>query len=103
MDSRARTNLGAKRLAKAINDLIDAGWTGPIHLLGYSFGSLIVYEAMFPRTSSLADVVPAQAVETLTTIGCPLDIVRLYKPDYVSGRTPSGTGSHGRTCSTRQT
>lgn len=82
----------SKRLAKAINDLTDAGWTGPIHLLGYSFGSLIVYEAMFPRSSSMADVVPAEAVETLTTIGCPLDIVRLYEPDYVRDRPPSRDG-----------
>ncbi len=82
----------AKRLDNAINDLTDAGWTGPIHLLGYSFGSLVVYEAMFPRVSSGAGPVPAQAVQSLTTIGCPLDIVRLYEPDYVKGRAPQRDG-----------
>lgn len=82
----------AKKLAKAINDLTDAGWKGPIHLLGYSFGSLVVYEAMFPREASMADIVPAQAVRSLTTIGCPLDIVRLYEPGYVKERVPSNDG-----------
>ncbi len=82
----------SKRLDTAINDLTDAGWEGPIHLLGYSFGSLIVFESMFPRANSLAAHVPAQAVASLTTIGCPLDIVRLYDPDYVKERTPRRDG-----------
>jgi hypothetical protein len=90
-DNQLADNI-SRRLAKAINDLTDAGWVGPIHLLGYSFGSLIVYETMFPRTTSMADTVPAGAVKTLTTIGCPLDIVRLYEPDYVGDRTPSRVG-----------
>lgn len=82
----------SKRLDKAINDLTDAGWGGPIHLLGYSFGSLVVFESMFPRANTRASSVPAQAVTSLTTIGCPLDIVRLYEPGYISGRTSRREG-----------
>lgn len=81
-----------KRLDTAINDLTDAGWKGPIHLLGYSFGGLIVYESMFPRAGSKAARKPAQAVQSLTTIGCPLDIVRLYDPGYIEDRGPRHDG-----------
>jgi hypothetical protein len=75
-----------RRLDQAVNNLTDGHWTGPIHLLGYSFGSLATYEAMFPRTTSLVGVVPAQSIDTMVTIGCPLDLVRLYAPEYVDGR-----------------
>jgi hypothetical protein len=71
---------------EAIDGLRQNGWKGPIHLLGYSFGSLVLYEAMFPRTTSRRDNAPATEVSSLVTIGCPLDIVRLYQPDYPAGR-----------------
>ncbi|HEX3930144.1 MAG TPA: hypothetical protein VHW64_05540 [Nocardioides sp.] len=81
-----------RRLDHAVNDLTDGHWIGPIHLLGYSFGSLATYEAMFPRTTSLVGVVPAQSIDTMVTIGCPLDLVRLYAPEYVDGRAARNPG-----------
>lgn len=82
----------SKRLDHAINALTDGGWTGPIHLLGYSFGSLVIYDAMFPRETALFGDVPAKAVTSMTTIGCPLDLVRLYAPEYVDGRVERRPG-----------
>lgn len=73
----------AKHLDLVVDDLRDAGWTGDIHLLGYSFGSLVLFDAMLPRSARQAE--PAKQVKTITTIGCPLDLVRLYYPDYDDG------------------
>lgn len=82
-----------KRLYGAVNRLTDAGWKGPIHLLGYSFGSLVIYEAMFPRATDLQNKKPAQAITSMATIGCPLDLVRLYVPTYTEqGREEARTG-----------
>jgi len=79
-------------LDDAIDQLRAAGWKGPIHALGYSFGSLVLFEAMFPRSSALLATQPAEHVSSLTTIGCPLDIVRLYAPAFVAGRTARNSG-----------
>jgi hypothetical protein len=71
------------RLDTAIDALRDSGWKGPLHLLGYSFGSLVLFEAMYPRETSQLSEKPLQAVSSLVTVGCPLDLVRLYDPSYV--------------------
>lgn len=74
------------RLDQAIDELRGSEWQGPLHLLGYSFGSLVLFEAMHPRTNSGLSAKPVETVSSLVTIGCPLDLVRLYEPSYVAGR-----------------
>jgi hypothetical protein len=74
------------RLDAAVDNLRDNKWDGPIHLLGYSFGSLVIFEAMNPRVTSRIAVGAGGAVSSMVTIGCPLDVVRLYYPDYVAKR-----------------
>lgn len=71
---------------RAINDLRDNEWSGDVHLLGYSFGSLACFDAAFPDPNSLLQVEPFQHVKSFTAIGCPLDIVRLYLPSYAENR-----------------
>lgn len=73
---------------RAINDLRDNDWSGDIHLLGYSFGSLVCFDAAFPGSNSLVPVEPFHHVKSLTTIGCPLDLLRLYMPSYAENRAP---------------
>lgn len=70
----------------AVDGLRDSGWTGAIHLLGYSFGSLVVFDAMFPPAHSRRSADAVAAVRSVTTIGCPLDAVRLFRPAYAAGR-----------------
>jgi len=70
----------------AIAGLLDADWNGKIHLLGYSFGSLILYDAVFPPSSELKRPEPIGSVASLVTVGCPLDLVRLYFRDYTTER-----------------
>ena len=79
------------RLDQAIDRMADE-WDGPVHLLGYSFGSLILFEAMHPRTDSGLSAIPVETVSSLVTIGCPLDVVRLYEPSYVEERRPRRKG-----------
>lgn len=80
-------NTVTQTLEDAIDGLLDDGWTAAIHVLGYSFGSLVVVDALFPRagTPQFSDRV-ASALSSVTTIGCPGDAVRLYFPAHFAGR-----------------
>ncbi len=70
----------------AIAGLLDAEWKGKIHLLGYSFGSLVLYDAAFPHPTTGKAAAPLDRAASLVTVGCPLDLVRLYFKDYTAGR-----------------
>jgi hypothetical protein len=76
----------SEQLNQALDGLGPSGWKGPVHLLGYSFGSLVLFETMFPRTRALRGYPPPTKISSLVTIGCPLDVVRLFKPNYVADR-----------------
>lgn len=83
----------ALTLDDAVDGLRDNGWTGKLHLLGYSFGSLVLFDAMFPMDSASRAAQPVDGVASLTTIGCPIDAVRLFWPSYTSAdRTPRCVG-----------
>jgi hypothetical protein len=60
-----------------------------IHVVAYSFGSLIALDTLFPLSSSS----PAQLhkVSSLTTIGCPFDVIRMLSPSYARDRAAAGT------------
>jgi hypothetical protein len=75
-------------LDDAIDGLLDSDWTGTIHVLGYSFGSLVALDALFrvDDDASPADDRVRDGVSSLTTIGCPVDAVRLFYPTYFAGR-----------------
>ena len=85
-DDRHRDTV-ANRVDDAVDGLRDNGWTGPIHLLGYSMGSLVLYDALFPRRASLRSGFAAGTFASLVTIGCPHDAVRLFRPGYVQDRS----------------
>lgn len=74
-------------LGDGIDGLLDDGWTAKIHVLGYSFGSLVVVDALFPRVgaATFSDRI-ATALASVTTIGCPGDAVRLYFPGHFARR-----------------
>lgn len=80
---------------EALDGLRDRTWRGPIHLVGFSFGSLVLLDALFPQRSrdgetlvdpNLRDL--ASMVTSLTTIGCPADFARLYWPRWFEDRWP---------------
>lgn len=51
-----------------------------IHLLTYSFGSIVALDAMFPAERRPGR--PLKAIHTLVTIGCPFDFVRTFWANY---------------------
>jgi hypothetical protein len=73
-------------LTDAVDGLRDDGWSGPVHVLGYSFGSLVALDALFPMDAGPCSRLSGE-ISSLTTIGCPADAVRLYRPDYLAGRS----------------
>ncbi|HEY7628018.1 MAG TPA: hypothetical protein VH761_13160 [Ilumatobacteraceae bacterium] len=84
-DDRYRDTI-AMTIDEAVNGLRDGGWNGDIHLLGYSFGSLVVLDALFPKHSSGRNADTLRSVRSVSTIGCPVDAVRLVRPDYLDHR-----------------
>lgn len=80
-----------------------------IHVLAYSFGSVVALDTLFPQGESAP---PACAkIESLTTIGCPFDLVESLWPEHYQNRAklpggnlrwynvtihddPMGTGEH---------
>lgn len=55
-----------------------------VHLLTYSFGSVIALDALFPREVGV--IRRLQRVDGLITIGCPFDFIRTYWPSYFNRR-----------------
>jgi hypothetical protein len=58
-------------------------------VVAFSFGTVVALDAFFPRTGSR----PARLsrVRSLSTIGCPFDLIRTYWPKYFEASTPLQT------------
>jgi hypothetical protein len=75
-------------LDAAVDGLRETDPAVPVHLLGYSFGSLALFDGMHPRDDyGKSNRQVGERVASLTTIGCPLDLVRMYYPHYCDKRT----------------
>ncbi len=77
------------RLTGGLQDLIDRiaqrSEIEHIHVVSYSFGSLIALDTIFPHGGQ-----PARSmtmVDTLVTIGSPFDLIRMVRPNYPEERT----------------
>jgi hypothetical protein len=55
-----------------------------IHIVAYSFGSIVALDALVPFANPPAD--PLRHVKSLTTIATPVDLVRTYWPGYFEQR-----------------
>ncbi len=78
-------------LGEAIDAVLEpAETTRPVFILGYSMGALVAIDYLCPRTSQLElpDDRHVAAIRGLITIGCPLDFIRLYLPQYLANRQP---------------
>ncbi len=81
----------ANCLGEAIDTVLEpAETTRPVLILGYSMGALVAIDYLCPRISQLElpDDRHVAAIRGLITIGCPLDIIRLYLPQYMANRQP---------------
>ena len=77
------------RLTGGLQDLIDRiaqrAEIEHVHVVSYSFGSLIALDTIFPHGGQ-----PARSmtmVDTLVTIGSPFDLIRMVRPNYPEERT----------------
>jgi hypothetical protein len=86
LDDERHRDTVAMTVDDAVNGLRDNLWTGDIHLLGYSFGSLVLFDSLLPKEASHRSPLPVASVKSMTTIGCPIDAVRLFRPDYLERR-----------------
>lgn len=79
----------AKKLSGALDDVLDTDGERDVYILGYSLGSLVAIAFLLPR--ELLHIRPdarhAAVLRHLFTVGCPIDYVRLYVPDYLANRT----------------
>jgi hypothetical protein len=84
------TALEISRLLRAgIDALADEGYQGKIHVLAYSFGSLVVLDDLVPDDgTSLHPRDPATKITSLVTVGCPYDITMVYFPRHYTNRRP---------------
>ena len=74
----------AGQLAALLEHIVEKDLTyRKIHMVSYSFGSLVAIDSMFPN------IPPGkrfEQIDTLVTIGCPFDLVRTYWPAYFKDR-----------------
>jgi hypothetical protein len=54
-----------------------------IHVVAFSFGSIVALDAIFPVVKPADHL---REIHSLVTIGCPFDFVRTYWPEYFDGR-----------------
>lgn len=55
-----------------------------VHLVAYSFGSVVALDALFPKDQAMPK--RFERVRALVTIGCPIDFVSMYWPRYFQDR-----------------
>ncbi len=72
------------RLESTVAKLNDRGQYDHVRLVGYSFGSIVALDTLFPTTG---DPPPSlDTVDKLVTIGCPYEFALAMRPNWLSGR-----------------
>jgi hypothetical protein len=75
-------------LDTALDDILEAEPDRKVHVFGYSLGALVAMDFLYPRESlwQPLDGRHARAIQTLVTVGSPVDFVSLYMPRYRDDR-----------------
>jgi hypothetical protein len=83
-------------LDSALDDLLEDNLDRKVHVFGYSLGALVAMDFLYPRKSllQLLDERHAKAILTLVTVGCPVDFIRLYVPQYMDEREARAPDVH---------
>lgn len=58
----------------------------------FSFGSVVAIDALYPSNAQQADLRTSTEITRFVTVGCPVDFIRVYYPNYFSGRKLVCTG-----------
>jgi len=86
-DTGARESI-TNPVLDAVDKLRESGYTGQIHILAYSFGSVVTLGA-FTRFDSTRAGMPdgVREAASIVTVGCPFDFVSLYFPKHFETET----------------
>jgi len=75
------------RFHAVLEHVVETGRYGRVHVLGYSFGSIVALDALFPPPAHEKVKFPRLAhVNKLITVGCPFDFIRTLWPQYFANR-----------------
>lgn len=78
----------ADSLGSAIDAIRDQHPCREIHILAYSFGSVLLLDTVIPFDGHIPTHRSSfvHSITSITTVGCPFDFARLYLPKYFDGR-----------------
>jgi len=79
-----RREVIAGQVSDLLEHVAEKGAYRRIHIVAYSFGSLVALDNVFPLGRKPGE--RFKLVHTLVTIGCPFDIVRMFWPNYFQKR-----------------
>jgi hypothetical protein len=79
-----RRQVIAGQLADLLEHIAEKGSYRNIHMIAFSFGSLIAIDNLFPYGETPGE--RFRLVNSLVTIGCPFDLIRQFWPGYFKGR-----------------
>ena len=82
-----KRNSFSAQLRRAVDTLRESDYDGDIHVVAYSFGSVVALDT-FTHDGPQGIPVPdgVAGATSLVTIGCPHDFVRLFLPKHYDGR-----------------
>ena len=66
----------------ALDSVLEQDPDAEIHVLAYSLGSIVALDALWPDTSYPGPRRGIDKVASLTTLGCPVEMVRMLYPDH---------------------
>jgi hypothetical protein len=77
----------------ALLDHIEAKGYQNLHVIAYSFGSILALDCFFPANQMPAERV--KGIGKLVTVGCPFDLIRVFWPQYYADRqSPDNLSDH---------
>jgi hypothetical protein len=65
-------------------DQIEAKGYQNLHVIAYSFGSVLALDCFFPANQRPSERV--KGISSLVTVGCPFDLIRVFWPQYYADR-----------------
>lgn len=79
----------ADSLGSAIDAIRDQHPDREVHLLAYSFGSVLLLDTVIPFDGNIPTRQGSfvNSIDTITTVGCPFDFAALYLPERFADRT----------------
>jgi hypothetical protein len=88
--------LGARRrsvwgqFTAMLERLCEAGRYETVHVVAFSFGSIVALDALYPPGESPPP--RYDQIDAVVTIGAPVDVVRQFRPKYFDGRRSRENG-----------